>query len=191
MRRVFKDEMDFVLNSYDEKIKQHGMDLLTKYSYDELKRIFAINYKNIMQAVVDNAKAQGKEKPQVSYCVLKLRRTIALWEKQGIILVGGGVHYSRNDYNNEFPLFNRQGFIFVPTIRTLKKLQSKVVKEYIDNHNKNVEKTHEGEYITNLNNLRSELKRNKKFTQEEANEIAKIYGEITSSQEIAYFSKTI
>lgn len=191
MRRVFKNEIDYVLYQYTKRINALKFDMLIKYSDEQLKRIFALNYKDVMSAIVENAKAEGKTKPEVSYCVLKLRRILALWNKQSIVDIDGGVTYSETDYNHSFPLFQRQGFEFKPTLRTIRKLQAKVIKEFIDLHNKSVKKSNGTNYIKNLNDLRAELSRNKRFTREEANRISKIYGEVSASQEISYFSKSI
>ena len=193
MRSVLSNEMDLILKMYDRKIKKYGFYAITRYSNNDLKKMFTLNYKDLFLITKNMSEGKGLSREQASYSILKLRRMIALWEKQGIFSIPGGVYYSIKDKNEQFPMFSSQSFNIVPTIKTIKSIQAKIVKEYIDNYNNKITQSGLGNryLIKNLKDLRNSLMKNQYMKAEDANKIVKIYGQIAASDELANFSKTI
>ena len=153
MRSVLKDEMDLILFMWKREIQKLGFYQVVTGSTYELKKDFTLSYAEltkILNAINENKKLS---KSELSYANLRLRRLIAAWQDQGYFEVSGGLYYSENDKNHSFPLFVDKNFELVPTNKTIKSLQAKTIKIFIDNYNKKINEKGSIEFITNLKDL--------------------------------------
>ena len=119
MRSVLDYEMDYIFKLYSKKVTLLGFDKMAKSGYKKLQNEFALKYNDLFKQIKGSNEKLGKSKEEVSYAILKIRRLIALWEKEGIIKVEGGVKYSANDKHQEFPIFGSQHFEIAPTKQTI------------------------------------------------------------------------
>lgn len=193
MRSVLMDEMDLIWKNYEERIKELGFKNMMLMSQKELMEHFRLNYKNLYYQVKYRDEDLGKTRQETSYSQLKLRRLIALWVKSNVWIIEGGVSYSLKDKRNEFPLFNSQRPGIIPMPKTIKKLQAKCLHQFIEDYNSNYAYNKfmlrgKTKYISNLKDLRNVLMTKENFTEEQANNIIKLYGSVVAKKEVNDFS---
>lgn len=193
MRSVYNEEMDIIWENYEQIIKKIGFRSMMLATYPTLQKLFELDYRDLFYQVKNNSKAQGKSKQEISYSILKLRRLMAMWQKSNVWLVEGGVSYKPTDRYEEFPLFQCQTPLIVPTEKTLKRLQAKCLHQYIENYNANVaqniasgrSKVH---YIRNLRDLRNVLIAHERISEVIVNDIIKLYGSVEAKKEVNDYS---
>lgn len=199
MRSIFKEEIDIVWDNYDYMIKTLGFYKMVQTPAEELQKIFTMQYRDLYYQVKENNIAKGKSRGQISYSILKLRRLIALWNKNNIWKMNSQIHYSYRDANNQFPKFDRQNPDIIPTVKTIQRLQAKVLHQYIENHNQKVDeqianKSFEGKrprYIRNLRDLRLCLMSECRLDEALASELTKKYADVVANKEVNDFSTQI
>jgi len=191
MRSVLDFEMDYFFDIYNEKVKKIGFKTMTTLGTRELQHIFTIKYNEIFKHIKASNELLNKPKEQVSYAILKIRRLIALWEKEGIIKVEGGVKFSQNDKYGEFPIFASQHFAITPTKEMVYKLQAKAVDTFIEAYNHRVDETNpsHSKRIRNLRDLRCALMKHKGLDIVEATKLTNIYRDHSSKIDVYDFAK--
>ena len=198
MRSIFKEEIDIVWDNYDYLIRTLGFYKMVESSTQELQKLFTLKYKDLYFQVKNSNFAKGKTKNEVGYSILKLRRLIAVWNKNNIWKMNSGIHYSAKDTRNQFPKFDRQNPDVIPTERTIQRLQAKVLHQYIENHNNRVDELiankqlddngKKPRYITNLRDLRLCLMSECKLDEELASELTRKYANVVAHKEVNDFS---
>ena len=194
MRSVFNEEMDIIWNNYEKTIKKIGFRAMMLATYPTLQRVFELDFKDLFYQVKNQNEGLGKSKQEVSYSILKLRRLVALWEKNNVWEVEGGVSFKANDKYHDFPLFQCQTPLIVPTEKTLKYMQAKCLHQYIQDYNANCDKNKamgrsKVHYIRNLRDLRNVLMAHERISEVVVNDIVKLYGVAGAKKEVSDFSR--
>lgn len=191
MRSVLDYEMDYIFKLYSKKVTLLGFDKMAKSGYKKLQNEFALKYNDLFKQIKGSNEKLGKSKEEVSYAILKIRRLIALWEKEGIIKVEGGVKYSANDKHQEFPIFGSQHFEIAPTKQTIYKLQAKAIDTFIESFNHRIDEANiDHKYrIKNLRDLRLALIKHKGLDATTATKLTDIYRQHSSKSDVYGFAK--
>ena len=191
MRSVLDYEMDYIFRLYNEKANRIGFKQMCTLSTRELQRIFTLKYNDLFKYTKDINELMGKSREQISYAILKIRRLIALWNKEGIIKVEGGIRFSANDKYAEFPIFASQHFGIIPTRETIFKLQAKTVDTFIEQYNHRIDEAglDHRKKIKNLRDLRLALMKYKGLDSETATMLTDIYREHSTNSDIYTFAK--
>lgn len=161
MQSVLNNEMEIFWSRYKKIIKKQGVKTFLERSTPTLKKVLTIEYKSLFQDAKVKAKKAGKTRSQISYCCLKLRRLIALWDSEGVLCGNYKISYKHDQYN-KFPLFDRQNFNVVPTTKTIEKIKINLLNDIVKKYNKEVLKAQKigntkNKPITNLCELRTFL----------------------------------
>lgn len=192
MRSVLNEEMDLIWDEYAKKISELGFKKMMTTPISELQSIFTLNYKDLFYLVKDINLELGKTRDEIRYSELKLRRLMAIWQKNGIWAVDGGISYSKNDPRNQFPMFASQRPDIVPTIKTIAKLKAKCLHQFIVDFNANYQQNllakSKTKVIKNLRDLRNVLMAYEDMDETTANSIIKLYGSAVAKKEINDFS---
>lgn len=134
MRNIYREELEILLQNYDEKLndilKNEGLTSLLNKSNDELRKIFALEYKTVHYQV--KTIYSYKPRNELSYNLLKLKRICALWAKTNVIVVEGGVQYAQTDSYDQFPKFNMQNPTIYPSDKTLDKIRIKAIGSFME-----------------------------------------------------------
>lgn len=194
MRSVFNEEMDIIWDNYEKIIKRIGFRGMMLATYPTLKRVFELDFKDLFYQVKKQNEGIGKSKQEVSYSILKLRRLVALWEKNNVWEVEGGVSFKPEDKYHDFPLFQCQTPLIAPTEKTLKYMQAKCLHQYIEDYNANSDKNKlngrsKVHYIRNLRDLRNVLIAHERISEVVVNDIVKLYGIAGAKKEVSEFSR--
>ena len=193
MRSVYSDQMDIIWAEFKAKIDQIGLiDFLTK-TEPTLQKKMAVSYKDLFLKVKQQAQNAGKNRNEVKYCLLKLKRLIALWSKKSVVCGDFRVTYSTSDIHLAFPLFSSQNFDIMPTAKTIKTLKGKLIADLVKNYNARLEKLDMERFssIKNLNDLRCFLMSKYHIEAGTANGLANLYKEYSAKAEVNEFSKTL
>ncbi|MBE7074572.1 MAG: hypothetical protein E7376_01130 [Clostridiales bacterium] len=196
MRSVLNEEMDIIWYNYGKTIEQLGFKKMMFSSCEELQKLFTLNYKDLFNQVKSMNQKVGKSRQEVSYSILKLRRLMALWQKNKVWVVDGGISYSNGDVYNEFPNFASQNPKVIPSVVTIKKLQAKAIHKYIKDYNANYARNvffgrSHIKVIRNLRDLRNVLVAHERLSDATANSIVRLYSEIVAKKEVSDFSNEI
>ena len=191
MRSVLDYEMDYIFRLYNTQVKKLGFDAMANTSNRKLQKVFALKYNDLFKQIKGLNEKLGKSREEVSYAILKIRRLIALWEKEGIIKVEGGVGFSENDKYKEFPIFASQHFEISPTKETILKLQAKAIDTFIETFNHRIDEANlDHKYrINNLRDLRLALIKHKGLDMTTATKLTDIYRQHSSKSDIYHFSR--
>lgn len=191
MRSVYSEEMDLIWECYERIILDVGFKGMMLNSEKVLINAFTLNYKDLFYKVIENNKFKSRE--EISYSVLKLRRLMALWYKNNVWDIEGGVSYKVKDRFKQFPLFKSQSPLISPLNKTIDKLRAKCLHKYIEDYNKmcktdSYKSNSKVKHISNLRDLRNVLVSYEKIDEASANEIIKLYGSVVAKKEVNDFS---
>ena len=191
MRSVLENEMDSIFALYNEKVKMLGLNNMANYTYEQLEKVFTFKYNELFKYTKKINEYFGKTRGQISYAILKLRRLIALWDKEGVIKVEGGVQFADTDKYKSFPIFACQSFNITPTKKTILKLQAKSIDTFIETYNHRIDelKLDHKYKIRNLRDLRYAFKKFKNYDNDTANKLVDIYRHYSSKSDVYSFSK--
>lgn len=197
MRSIYNEEIDLVWSNYENLINRLGFYKMLETSDEELQQIFTMKYKDLYYQVKNANIDKGKTKGEVRYSILKLRRLIAVWYNHKVWEMNSGIHYSYRDGHKQFPRFDRQNPDVIPSIKTIHKLQAKVLHQYIEDHNSRVDELRQKgskdgaktpRYICNLRDLRTYLIAECKMDTDTATYFTKLYGSVVATKEVNDFS---
>lgn len=194
MRSVLSNEMDLILKKYNKIISRYEENILLMDD-EYIKRVFALNYKNLFEEVKAKAISEGKDRGETKYAILKLRRLIAKWASNGYYDIPGGITYS--GAYKEFPLFQGQNFNIIPSRLMVAYIQARVIDTLIESHNRAIKNgTLDQKPINNLNDLRTYLRtlfsNNETMDIKRASMLASRYGNIYAGRnEMSDFTRMI
>lgn len=156
MRSVYNEEMDIVWLKYQKKIERMGYLKFLEMSDNEIQRILKLDFKELLESVKTRGAIWGKDRKEIKYSVLKLRRLIALWKTKGVMCGDFNVTYKPNDKYMSFPLFDKQNYEVMPSENTIHKIKIKLIDKFIDDYNNYVDNNGHRKLkpITNLRELR-------------------------------------
>lgn len=175
MRNIYSDELDILLDDFDNILKSMTYSEILFSDTEALKRRCMLMYKTVYYQVKTHNIQKPKNKRE--YNLLKLRRLFALWVENGIIEIEGGIHYSPNDPYNQFPLFSMQNPKIVPTYKTINKFKVKALVNYTKRMK-----------INDLRQLRAHLLRNK-VDNDKINELTDLYKKMQTRSEMNNYSE--
>ena len=193
MRSVFNEEIDIVWENYESRIQKLGFRKMMLMSQRSLMEYFTLNYKNLYFQVKHRNEKLGKTRKEVSYSILKLRRLIALWIESDVWKVEGGVSFTATDRYKQFPMFSCQRPDIIPMPKTIKRLQAKCLNQFILDYNEICKKYSSAsrskvKAIHNLRDLRNVLISTQGFSEQESNQVIKMYGSVVAKREVNDFS---
>ena len=132
MKDVFDDELTIFWKNYNYLMEKVGYVNVLKLSTQELQPMFMLKYKQVFDQVLE-ANAY-KEENQRSYNILKLRRVLGLWVNKKLINIEGGVRYSSSDEYKQFPKFQSQNPIILPTENLINRLRIKALTAFVEKY---------------------------------------------------------
>lgn len=159
MRSVYSEEMDIIWLKYQKKIQNIGYLKFLEMPDVAIQNYLKLDFKFLLQAVKTRGAIFGKERKEIKYSVLKLRRLIALWKTKGVMCGDFNVSYKENDKYMNFPLFDKQNYEVMPSENTIHKIKVKLLDKFIEDYNNYADDhRHKGlKPITNLKELRTFL----------------------------------
>lgn len=178
MRYVLDEEYETILANYDDIYD--GLDIvdILEADNDTIKNWFTLEYRNLFNQVKNKAIMCGKDRSEVSYSILKLRRLLANMQKSKITNVDGGIFYKATDYNRQFPKFQSQNPNVEPTIKTINKIKVKALVAYC-----------QANEVRDLRSLRASLIKKLGLSETKATYLTNLYREMMTRSEINGYSE--
>lgn len=177
MRNIYDEELDILWKNYDDIIDKVGYyDMLNEDS-ESLKHSFTLLYKQIYYQVKEEN--SYKERGEMKYNLLKLRRIFAIWQLNNVVDIEGGIRYAEKDKYKQFPKYNMQNPLIVPTIKTINKLRMKALLNFADTQE-----------MKDLRSLRGALK-GIGLDNEKSNFLTDLYKKMQQRNEVNDFSQKL